>query len=101
MKKETLKKKSNLYQKTASPEQIEFVGKNGIKIYPISEFEFLSRKTKYGDFIDYSVIKNKRWYIEANNNGKIVFFDKIISDSELNTSIAKTIIWYYNKLKEK
>lgn len=75
-----MKKKSNSLQKTASPEQLYFVHKHGIKVYPIS--------------------KNGSWYIEVNNNGKIKLFDKRVGKDDLNEAIAKTIIYYYNKLKE-
>lgn len=76
-----MKKKLSLSQKTASPEQIYFVHKNCIFVYPIS---------KLGS-----------WFIEVNNNGKILIFPKKVSQNELNESLAKTIIFYYNKLKEK
>ena len=65
----------------ASPEQIYFVIKSGIKVYPIS---------KLGS-----------WLIEVDNNGKIQRFEKKVSQNDLNDAIAKTIIYYYNKLKEK
>ena len=71
----------NLRQKMASPEQISFVIKSGIKVYPIS---------KLGS-----------WFIEVDNNGRLQRFDKKVSQNDLNDSIAKTIIFYYNKLKEK
>lgn len=74
-----LKKKSSSLQKTASPEQIYFVGKSGIIVYPIY---------KYGN-----------WYIQVNNNNVITTFDKKIASSEINESIAKTIIYFYKKLK--
>lgn len=64
----------------ASPEQIHLVGKNGIKVYPIS--------------------KSGAWFIEVDNNGKIYRFEKKVPQNELNESLAKTIIYYYNKLKE-
>ena len=67
------------YQK-ASTEQIYFVGKNGIKVYPV--------------FKD-------SWSIEVNNNGRIFRFDKKVLHSSVNEALAKTIIFYYNKLKEK
>jgi len=75
-----LAKKSSSSQKTASPEQIYFVHKNGIFVYPTS---------KYGS-----------WFIEVNNNGKLHRFDKKVPEKELNDAVAKTIIYYYNKLKE-
>lgn len=65
----------------ASPEQIHFVGKSGIKVYPVS--------------------KSGAWFIEVDNNGKIYRFEKKVPQNELNESIAKTVIFYYNKLKEK
>lgn len=76
-----MKKKSNSSQKTASPEQIHFVAKNGIKIYPVS--------------------KSGAWFIESDNNGKIYRFDKKVSQNDLNEALAKTTIFYFNKLKKK
>jgi hypothetical protein len=76
-----LKKKSSSSQKTANPEQIYLVAKNGIKVYPIS--------------------KSGSWFIEVDNNGKIQRFSKKVSQNELNEALALTIIFYYNKLKEK
>jgi hypothetical protein len=64
----------------ASPEQIYFVGKNGIKVYPVFRLGY--------------------WSIEVNNNGRIFRFDKKVSHSGLNEAVSKTIIFYYNKLKE-
>lgn len=72
--------KSSSSQKMASPNQLYFVLKSGIKVYPVS---------KYGS-----------WYIEVNNNGRIHQFPKKVSQREINEAIAKTIIFYYNKLKE-
>jgi len=80
-KKTALKKKSNSSQKTASPEQIYFVSKNGIKVYPIS--------------------KSGAWFVEVDNNGKIQRFQKKVPQNELNEALALTIIFYYNKLKDK
>lgn len=76
-----MKKKSNLRQKMASPEQIAFVINSGIKIYPVS--------------------KSGSWFIEVDNNGRFQRFDKKVPQNDLNDAIAKTIIFYYNKLKEK
>lgn len=91
-----MKKKSNLFQKAASPEQIYFVVKSGIKIKTVSEFHYLQRK----GITDYSIIKFQRWYIEVDNNGTVTFYNKRISSTELNEAIAKTIVYFYNKLKE-
>ena len=76
-----MKTKYNSQQKTASPNEIYFVGKNGIKVYPVSI--------------------SGSWFIEVNNNGKTHRFDKKVSQNDLNEALAKTIIFYYNKLKEK
>ena len=76
-----MKKKSSSSQKTASGNQIYFVHKNGIKVYPVSI--------------------SGSWFIEVNNNGKTHRFDKKVSQDELNEALSKTIIFYYNKLKEK
>lgn len=76
-----MKKKSSSLQKTASPEQIYFVSKNGIKVYPIS--------------------KSGVWFVEVDNNGKIQRFPKKVLQNELNEALALTIIFYYNKLKDK
>ena len=73
-------KKSSSLQKTASPEQIYFVGQNGIKVYPVSI--------------------SGSWFIESNNNGRIHRFEKKVPQNTLNDAIARTIIYYYNKLKE-
>lgn len=75
-----MKQKSNSSQKTASPEQLYFVHQHGIKVYPIS---------KLGS-----------WYIEVDNNGKLHRFDKRVAQNDLNEATAKTIVYYYNKLKE-
>lgn len=72
--------KSSSLQKTASPEQIYFVGKRGIMIYPINV--------------------EGSWFIQVNNNGKLKTFSKVISITEINESVAKTVIYYYNELKE-
>lgn len=64
----------------ASPEQLYFVHQHGIKVYPIS---------KLGS-----------WFIEVDNNGRLKLFDKKVHKDDLNDAIAKTIIYYYNKLKE-
>lgn len=74
-------KKSNSLQKKASPEQIYFVHKNGIKVYP--------------------VYKSSSWFIESSNNGKTHRFEKKVSKNDLNEALALTIIYYYKKLKEK
>ncbi len=76
-----MKKKSNSFQKTASPEQIYLLSHNNISVYPISI--------------------SGAWYIEVDTNGKKHRFPKKVAQNDLNESIALTIIFYYNKLKDK
>jgi len=63
-----------------SPEQFNKVLKAGIKIYPVSE--------------------NFKWFIEVNRKGKITRFEKRVDYKELNETLNKTIIYYFNKLKK-
>lgn len=74
-------RKSNSSKIQVSPDKIYFVHKHGIKVYPV--------------FIRGS------WLIEVDNNGKIDRFDKKVPQNDLNEAIALTIIYYYNKLKQK
>lgn len=91
-----MKKKLNLLQIQANNEKAYYVIKNGIKIYPISEFEYFEKIGRDG----FTVLKNKKWLVESDNNGTITTYKKLVSESELNEMIAKTINYYYNKLKE-
>lgn len=75
-----LKKKSNSLI-TASSQEIYFVIKNGIKIYPI--------------------FRNYFWFIQVDNNGKITTYEKRINQKEINDSVAKTIKHFYKLLKDK
>lgn len=83
-----MKKKSNSFRKTASPEQIYLLSQNNISVYPV--FEKDNPQSLTG-----------AWYIEVSTNGKKHRFPKKVAQNELNESIALTIIFYYNKLKEK
>jgi len=74
------KKLNSLAESKASPEQIYFVYKNGIKIYPVNV--------------------GQKMFIEVDNNGKIKRFDKELKQKEVNDALAKTII-YYCELLEK
>lgn len=53
--------------------------RNGIKVYPVN-------------------VKSK-WFIEVNNNNKITRFEKEVLKNEISLSMAKTYIYYYEKLK--
>lgn len=41
------------------------------------------------------------WYIEVENNGKILRFNKTVAKNDLNEAIAKTVIYFYKELKIK
>lgn len=75
------KKKSSSSTVVNDGNKSYFVFKHGIKIYPIS-------------------VGNK-FQIHANNNGELKVFEKLISQKEINESLAKTVNWYYDKLNEK
>jgi hypothetical protein len=49
----------------------------------------------------YPISVSGAWYIEVDTNGKKHRFPKKVAQNDLNESIALTIIFYYNKLKEK
>ena len=66
-------------QLSATSNQIYQVGKKGIKIYPV-----------------YSNV----WQIEVNEKGKITRFEKTIQQNEINETLAKTVIHYFEKLKQ-
>lgn len=89
------KKSSSLVSKDR--DKSYFVYKSGIIVYPISEFEYESRRGN----TNFSLIKHQKWYIEVDNNGKKHTFQKKISHGEIDDSIWKTINYYYKLLKEK
>jgi hypothetical protein len=75
------------YKSTRSPtnDEFTFVLNSGIKVYPIS---ILNNDT--GNFDS---------YIQVDDNGKIITYDKVVKREELSDKIAQTIIYFYNKLK--
>ena len=75
------------HKSTRSPtnEEFTFVLNSGIKVYPIS---ILNNDT--GNFDS---------YIQVDDNGKIITYDKVVKREELSNKIAQTIIYFYNKLK--
>lgn len=74
------KKSSNLLTTQASPEEIYFVIKRKVFVYPI--------------------YKNGKFYIQVDNNGKLKTFEKSVAIKDLNDAIAKTIKHYYKLLKK-
>jgi len=49
----------------------------------------------------YPISKSGAWFVEVDNNGKIQRFPKKVPQNELNEALAKTVIFYYNKLNSK
>lgn len=60
--------------------EMSFCIANGVKVYPIQ--------------------KLNKWYIQSDTNGKIKTFDKEVPKNDICLSVAKTYIYYYEKLKE-
>ncbi|APZ82908.1 hypothetical protein [Flavobacterium phage FL-1] len=78
------------------PAKLAFVSKYGINIYPLPEAELYNRQGK-----SIYTANSKNWYVEVDNNGRIKTFPKAVLASELQDAIWKTIIHYYNLLKDK
>jgi hypothetical protein len=57
-----------------------FLFSRGIKVYPI--------------------FKNNCWFIEWDDKGKVNFFNKAITQKEINISLAKSIQYLYKKQLE-
>lgn len=74
------KKSSSSHQITASPEEIYFLHRHNVKVYPVG-------------------FKGK-WKIQVNNNGKVKSFDKLLSEPDTHEAIALTIKYYCKLLKE-
>ena len=76
------KKKSSSYQNKITCDKFQFLLQNEVKIYPIS----------FGS--------SKKWKIQVSIYGKIVkTFSKELMDYEIQEAIDKTMLWYYDKLK--
>lgn len=80
MKSNRLKQKSNS-SVVNDGNKSYFVFKHGIKIYPI-----------YDETM-------KKFKIQVENNGKKTTFPKLITQKEINEALAKTVNYYYDKLK--
>lgn len=61
--------------------EMSFCISNGIKVYPVD--------------------KKGKWYIESEINGVVKFFKKEIRNDEIGDAMAKTYLYYYEKLKIK
>jgi hypothetical protein len=92
------KKKLNLGI-SLEKEIFEFIIRNGIKIYPVNEIEM--EYLRLGKKIPFIFPKPIKYYIEFEQNGKKSHFKKKILNSEINDSIVKTYIHFYNQIKNK
>lgn len=72
--------KNDMSGRSAEPHEIYKVARAGIKIYP----------TNVG----------QRIYIEVENNGRKTRYDKHVTPAEVNDALAKTTIYFYNKIIE-
>lgn len=48
----------------------------------------------------YPIYKNGKFQIQVDNNNRLRTFEKQLSQKEINEAIAKTVNYYYDKLKE-
>ena len=76
------KKKSSSYQNKCSIEQFRLLLQNNIKVYPIS------------------VLGSKKWKIQVSIHNKLKTFNKEIMENEIQESIDKTLLYYYDELKK-
>ena len=86
-------KKVKQIKKNSLNLELHFLINCGIKIYPIGEIEFYRRSNS-------SKGSQNNFLIEINNNGKIKTFEKRIKSNEIDEALEKTIIFYYQKIKE-
>ena len=75
------KKKSSSYQNKITCEQFQFLLQNEVKTYSVS------------------IQGTKKWKIQVSIYGKLKTFSKELMDYEIQEAIDKTMLWYYNKLK--
>jgi hypothetical protein len=76
------KKKSSSYRNKINCEQFSFLLQNEVKVYPIS------------------VPRTKKWQIQVSIYDNIVkTFSKELMPDDIQEAIDKTMLWYYDKLK--
>lgn len=81
-----MNKKSKVLKKNLSSlpqisKEMSLCIRNRIKVYPVS-------------------IKNK-WFIEVDNKGQKKTFEKSVTQDEIQESVIKTYLFYYEKLIKK
>ena len=74
-------KKSSSYQNKITSDQFQFLLQNEVKVYAVSDTQ------------------SKLWYIHASVYGKVKRFPKLVKQDEIQESIDKTMLFYYDKLK--
>ncbi len=77
----TSKKKSSSYQNKITCDKFQFLLQNEVKTYAVS------------------VPKTKKWKIQVSIYGKLKTFSKELMEYEIQEAIDKTMLWYYDKLK--
>lgn len=75
------KKKSSSYQNKLTSDQFNFLLKNEVKVYPVSD------------------VKKVGWFIEVSIHGKIHRYKKPLIQEDIQEAIDKTQLYYYDKLK--
>lgn len=75
------KKKSSSYQSKLTSDQFQFLLQNEVKVYPVSDTQ------------------SKLWYIHASVYGKVKRFPKLIKQDDIQEAMDKTLLFYYDKLK--
>jgi hypothetical protein len=75
--------------------EMQYCLKNGIKVYPFMQHGFKSTAKQ--------TFKDRHWYLEVDNNGKKIRYDKslgtgILRGKALQEPIEKTYSFWYNKL---
>jgi hypothetical protein len=78
-----LKKKSSSYQNKVTSDQFRILLLNEIKVYPIS------------------IYGSKKWKIQVSIHNNLKTFNKEIMHDEIQEAIDKTMLHYFNDLKNK
>jgi len=76
-----LAKKSSSYQNKITSDQFKFLLQNEVKVYPVSDTQ------------------SKLWYIHVSIYEKVKRIPKLVRQDEIQESIDKTMLFYYDKLK--
>jgi len=75
------RKKSSSYQNKLTAQQMQFLLQNEVKVYPVSD------------------TNTKMWFIYSSIYGKVKKFPKAVKQDEIQEALDKTLLYYYDKLK--